>query len=143
MIVGISLIIAPSPLRIRCIKFSPPLSKKDSLLILMIAQFGFRASRSTSQPIHIMRRMLEAFERNQQLLHRLFLDWSKAFDSVTLEAIEAALQYFGVPPLFQKTIMALYSHPQCRVRDSGQISTIHQQTRGLLHGCHFLRLSLI
>ena len=34
--------------------------------------FGFRANRSTGQPIHIMRRMLEAFERQQHPLHLLF-----------------------------------------------------------------------
>ena len=58
-------------------------------------------------------------------------DWSKAFDSVTLEAIEAVLQYFGVPPLFHKAIMALYSNPQPRVCDSGQTSPVQSQTRGL------------
>ena len=98
-------------------------------------QFGFRANRSTSQPIHIMRRMLEAFERQQHPLHLLFLDWSKAFDSVTLEAIEAALKHFGIPPLYQMAILSPYSHPKLRARDAGQISSIHPQTRGLRQGC--------
>ena len=62
-------------------------------------QFGFRANRSTSQPLHIMRRMLE---RQQHHLHLYFLDWFKGF--VTFEAIDAALKQFGVPPLFQKAI---------------------------------------
>ena len=92
-------------------------------------------NRSASQPIHIMRRMLEAFERQQHPLHLLFLDWSKAFDSVTFEAIEAALKHFGVPPLFQKAILSLYSHPKFRVRDAGQTSSICSQTRGLRQGC--------
>ena len=100
-------------------------------------QFGFRANRSTSQPFHIMGRMLEAFERNQQSLHLLFLDWSKAFDSVTFEAIDAALRYFGVPPLFHKAIMTLYSDPQFRVRDSGRTSPVRSQIRGLRQGCPF------
>ena len=94
------------------------------------AQFSFRANRSTSQPIHIMRRMLEAFERQQHNLHLLFLDWSKAFDSVTFAAIEAALTRFGIPPLFLKAIMSLYSHPKFRVRDAGQdipLLYIHRQ----------------
>ena len=60
-------------------------------------QFGFRAKRSTTQPIHIMRRILEVFERQQNSLHLLFLDWSKAFDSVTFSAIESSLVHFGVP----------------------------------------------
>ena len=40
-------------------------------------QFGLRANRSASQPIHIMRRVLEAFERQQHPLHLKFLDGSK------------------------------------------------------------------
>ena len=98
-------------------------------------QFGFRRNRSTSQPIHIIRRMLEAFERQQRPLHLLFLDWSKAFDSVTFAAIEAALKHFGIPPLFLKAIMSLYSHPKFCVRDAGHTSAIHPQTRGLRLGC--------
>jgi hypothetical protein len=39
-------------------------------------QFGFRPARSTSQPIHIIRRTLELFERTQDSLHLVFLDWS-------------------------------------------------------------------
>ena len=54
-----------------------------------------------------MRRMLEAVERQQHLLHLLFLDWPKAFDSVTFEPSEAALKHFGIPPFFQKAINAL------------------------------------
>ena len=96
-------------------------------------QFGFRANRSTSQPIHIMRRMLKAFERQQHPLHLLFLDWSKAFDSVTFESIEATLQHFGIPPLFQKAILSLYSHPKFRVGDAGPPT--YSQTRGLRQGC--------
>ena len=47
-------------------------------------QFGFRAKCSSNRPIHIVRRILEAYERQQNSLHVLFLDWSKAFDSVSL-----------------------------------------------------------
>ena len=98
-------------------------------------QFGFRANRSTSQPIHIMRRLLESLERQQHPLHLLFLDWSKAFDSVTFESISAALTHFGIPPLFKDSILSLYSNPKFKVRDSGVTSPILSQTRGLRQGC--------
>ena len=139
MILEISLTIVPFPLLIQCTKFCASLIQKGLSAYfddkIRPTQFGLRASRSTSQPIHIVRRMLEAFERQPQPLHLLFLDWSKAFESVTFDAMEAALQYFGIPPLFQKARMALYSHPQFRVRDAGQTSTTHPQTRGLRQGC--------
>ena len=79
--------------------------------------------------------MLEAFERQQHPLHLLLLDWSKAFDPVTFESVEAALKHFGVPPFFQKAVLSLYSNPKFRVRDSGHTSPTYRQTRGLRAGC--------
>ena len=73
-------------------------------------QHGFRAKRSTNQPIHIMRRILEIYERQQNSLHVLFLDWSKAFDSVSFSAIESSLRFFGVP-LFSLTQFCLCVAP--------------------------------
>ena len=98
-------------------------------------QFGFRAKRSTTQPIHIMRRILEVFERQQNSLHLLFLDWSKAFDSVTFSAIESSLVHFGVPPSFVRSILSLYASPRFVVRDSGFCPEVSLQTRGLRQGC--------
>ena len=98
-------------------------------------QYGFRAKRSTTQPVHIMRRILEVFERRQNSLHLLFLDRSKAFDSVTFSAIESSLTHFGVRPLFVRSIMSLYSSPKFVVRDSGSCSDVSRQTRGLRQGC--------
>ncbi len=99
------------------------------------SQFGFRSKRSTCQPIHIMRRILEVYERQQQPLHLLFLDWSNAFDSVTFPAIESSLLHFGVPPAFVSSIMSLYQSPKFRVRDAGHTSSVFSQTRGLRQGC--------
>ena len=98
-------------------------------------QFGFRAKRSTNQPIHIMRRILEVYERQQNSLHVLFLDWSKAFDSVSFSSIESSLRFFGVPPLFVNSILSLYRSPKFCVRDAGKTSAIFPQTRGLRQGC--------
>ena len=50
-------------------------------------QFGFRKNRSTTQPVHILRRLLEIYERQPSPFHAFFLAWSKAFDSVTFTAI--------------------------------------------------------
>ena len=98
-------------------------------------QFGFRRGRSTSQPIHVLRRLLEAHERQDSPLHLLFLDWSKAFDSVTFCSIEQSLVRIGVPPPSVKAIMAIYSSPRFRVRDSGITSEEGFQGRGVRQGC--------
>ena len=74
-------------------------------------QFGFRKNCSTTQPIHILRRLLEIHERQPSPFHALFLNWSKAFDSVTFTAIQSAMTFIGVSPHVSKVIMALYNNP--------------------------------
>ena len=83
-----------------------------------------------------MRRILEVFERQQNSLHVFFLDWSTAFDSVTFPAIESALHHMGVPVLFVKSIMSLYSALKFSVRDAGNTSDISRQTRAFVKVVH-------
>ena len=106
-------------------------------------QFGFRKNRSTTQPIHIIRRLLEVFERQSSPFHALFIDWSKAFDSVTFTAIDAAMNHMGVPPHTRKVTMALYANPAFVVRDSSQKSTIGTQTKGFRQGCPLSPIYLV
>ena len=98
-------------------------------------QFGFRKNGSTTQPIHNLRRLLEIHERQPSPFHALFLDWSKAFDSVTFTAIRSAMEFMGVSPHIIQVVMALYDRPSFRVRDSGPTSPVKIQTKGLRHGC--------
>ena len=71
-------------------------------------QYGFRARRSTSAPLFLIRRMVELFERHTTSLYILFLDWSQAFDSVSHEHLAASLVRIGVPLPFAHAIAALY-----------------------------------
>ena len=98
-------------------------------------QFGFRKNCSTTQPIHILRRLLEVHERQPSPFHALFLDWSTAFDSVTFTAIQAAMEFIGVSPHVSRIIMSLYAKPSFRVRDSQQSSSMRTQIKGLRQGC--------
>ena len=98
-------------------------------------QFGFRKNRSTTQPVHILRRLLEIHERQPSPFHALILDWSKAFDSVTFTAIRSAMEFMGVSPHVISVIMELYNRRSFRVRDSSNTSPVKIQTKGLRQGC--------
>ena len=98
-------------------------------------QFGFRSGRSVTQPIHILRRLLEVHERQTEAFHAIFLDWAKAFDSVTFSSIQSSLEYMGVPPSFREAIASLYQNPTFTVRESKHKSEVYTQTRGLRQGC--------
>ncbi|CAE8672666.1 unnamed protein product [Polarella glacialis] len=73
-------------------------------------------------------------------MHFLFLDWSKAFDSITHENIEIALQRYEVPEPFTKAITALYRAPTFRVKNGSDLSSLHPQQRGIRQGCLLLNL---
>ena len=45
-------------------------------------QYGFRAARSTAQPIFAMRRLIDIAEAAGDKIILVLLDWEKAFDSI-------------------------------------------------------------
>ena len=98
-------------------------------------QYGFRPQRSTSQPVHIIRRILEKFERHGEALQVVCLDWAKAFDTISHAAIEASLLRLGVPEPMVQAVMSLYSNPEYVVRDSKSISATYKQHCGVRQGC--------
>ena len=53
---------------------------------LMDSQYSFRPKRSTSQPLHTARRLLEYAYAKGTTFFLLLLDWEKAFDKVSHEA---------------------------------------------------------
>ena len=51
---------------------------------LMQTQYGFRKGRSTSQAIHLARRLQDYAEKSHSSSTLILLDWEKAFDKVYL-----------------------------------------------------------
>ena len=99
-------------------------------------QYGFRASCSTSYPIHIIRRALEKAEREGSEMHCLALDWKLAFDRLKQGQIRKELEKYSALEDLIVAIEALYSslsfwteidkvrgstHPQKRVSDKGAL----------------------
>ena len=98
-------------------------------------QYGFRARRSTSAPLFLIRRMVELFERHTTSLYILFLDWSQAFDSVSHEHLAASLVRIGVPLPFVHAIAALYVDSKFFVSSSSYVSATYSLSRGIRQGC--------
>ena len=80
--------------------------------LLHTHQYGFRAGRSMSTPLFLLRRLTEVFKRHSASLYILFLDWSQAFDPIGHSHLAASLRRYGIPPLLVNAIMALYQN--CR-----------------------------
>jgi hypothetical protein len=60
-------------------------------------QCGFRRSRSTTDQIFYIRQILEKKWEYNGTVHQLFIDFKKAYDSVTGEVIYNILIEFGIP----------------------------------------------
>jgi hypothetical protein len=98
-------------------------------------QFGFRANRSTSQPIHIVRRLIESAEAHGSPLYSLFLDWEKAFDKIHPQALLTSLHRFGINQEYINIIKSIYDHPAFTVRAMNNQSTEHVASSGIRQGC--------
>ena len=103
-------------------------------------QYGFRASCSTSYPIHIIRRALEKAEREGSELHCLALDWKMAFDRLKQGQIRKALEKHSVPEDLIVAIESLYGSPAFWTEIDKVRSSTHPQKRGIRQGCTLSRL---
>ena len=84
--------------------------------LLRTSQNGFRTNRSTTQHILALKRIIEESQTHKDTnLIAVFIDFSKAFDSVFWSQLEAILIAYSVPPLLVNAIMALYKGAQAQV----------------------------
>ena len=99
-------------------------------------QFGFCSGRGTLDAVFLARRMIEeANALKDKRLVLLALDWAKAFDSISPEALCHSLKRFGLPEEFLRSIKAIYANRRLSVSDCGGQSSFHCQNFGICQGC--------
>ena len=99
-------------------------------------QFGFRSKRGTEDALHCVRRAVErAWAERNGCLHLLALDWSRAFDSISTEALVNSLRRLGFPPHVICVIRSIYKDRVFIVKDTGLTSDTHRQEAGICQGC--------
>ena len=99
------------------------------------AQFGFRARRSTAQPLFVARRLIDIAEASGDSLILVFLDWEKAFDRVDQKEMINAVRRMNVPDEVIKELECMYESIQFRIRDAEGTSTARPQNTGIRQGC--------
>ncbi|KAD6119585.1 hypothetical protein E3N88_10856 [Mikania micrantha] len=72
--------------------------------------------RSTTEAVHILRRLMEKYREKRKDLHMVFIDLEKAYDSVPRQVIWDSLESRGIPQRYIEVIKDTYAAAETSVR---------------------------
>ncbi|KAL9959458.1 hypothetical protein ACROYT_G032784 [Oculina patagonica] len=98
-------------------------------------QAGFRSKRSTTEPIFILRNILEQTNEWRTGLYVHFVDFEKAFDSVHRESLWNIMKSYGIPRKMVRVIAGIYQGFECAVVDGSEASEWFKIKSGVKKGC--------
>ena len=102
--------------------------------ILTVNQYGFRAKHSTCMAITNMYNRISAALDNNQYSIGVFLDFSKAFDTLNQDILLHKLSYYGITGLTLKLITNYLSDRKQFVQIDNTCSTTRDITCGVPQG---------
>ena len=85
--------------------------------------------------INTLRIVIEQSSEYQAPLYLSFVDFEKAFDSISRESIWKALTVFGVPRKIINLIKIIYRDYRCQLIHNGRLSEPFEVTAGVRQGC--------
>ncbi|XP_063627476.1 uncharacterized protein LOC134798981 [Cydia splendana] len=97
-------------------------------------QFGFTASKSTTDAIQAVRILMEKHRINKKDLHLVFIDLEKAFDRVPRKLVWQALRAQKVPEYFIYLIQDMYNDVSTRVKTLAGLSNAFEVKVGVHQG---------
>jgi exonuclease III len=97
-------------------------------------QNGFRRGRSTLPQILSIRRLLEECQIGNRTAAMVFVDFSKAFDSINREAMFHILHLYGIPLHIIQAIKLMYLNSNSRVRTADGLTEAFLTLIGVLQG---------
>ena len=104
--------------------------------LLREEQAGFRAGRSTTEQIFILRNIVEqAIEWNSNL-YLCFIDFEKAFDSVHRDTLWKIMKSYRIPSKLIRIIKAMYNESECAVQTGSGLTEWFQVKSGVKQGCN-------
>ena len=107
----------------------------DNLGIIPESQCGFFPGRGTTDMTFAIRQLQEKCRLHSEDLYLLFIDLTKAFDTIDREALWAILDKIGCPRHFVGLIRSLHDGMKVIVRDGNDKSSPFDVTNGTKQGC--------
>jgi exonuclease III len=101
---------------------------------LLPVQCGFRKGRGTAEQVLALRLIIDRLRTRQQTAIIIFIDFTKAFDSVNRQALKEILLLYSVPPTLTKAIMKMHEGTSSRVKLPTATSAEFPTTTGVLQG---------
>ena len=114
------------------------LNRLDKLIctqILPETQCGFRSNRSTIDMIFSLRQIQEKCSEQNMELYIVFIDFTKAFDTVSREGLWSVLKKFGCTDKVINLLKALHDGMQAKVVQGKDTSKEFPVTNGVKQGC--------
>lgn len=103
--------------------------------ILRKEQAGFRIGRSCADHINTLRIIIEQSKEYNTHLYLLFVDFERAFDTISRDALWATLTTKGIPGKITALIRELYKDSPSRIRFNNTESLPFTSTSGVKQGC--------
>ena len=99
------------------------------------SQCGFRPMRGTADMVFALRQLQEKCSLQCQDLYLLFIDLTKAFDTVNREGLWRILEKAGCPKHFVNIICSFHDNMKVSVSEGGEKSPLFDVTSGTKQGC--------
>ena len=102
--------------------------------VLREEQAGFRKGRGCSDQIFVFRHLMQHANEMKASLSLCFVDFEKAFHSVSREAMGKVLGYYGVPEWFVNLVKDLHESMFCKVMSDGSLIEAFEVKSGVIQG---------
>ena len=99
------------------------------------SQCGFRRNRGTIDMVFAVKQLQEKCIEQRQDLYLLFIDLTKAFDTVSRSGLWSILSKLGCPPKFVGVVRSFHDGMMARVIENGDVSEPFPVTNGVKQGC--------
>ena len=99
------------------------------------SQCGFRAGRGTIDMVFSLKQVQEKAKEHHQELYMVFIDLTKAFDTVSREALWKVLAKIGLPEKMINVICSFHDGMMASVQSDNDQSNTFEVTNGTKQGC--------